>query len=327
MKSYKELLARTDAPAGSAWGLHGPDDDVGTLNFLSPEALVAATRLVKKGITFNLDCALDAFRLPHRPPLKHVILGGKGQNGRDDYMDSFYLQASSQVDGLRHQRHPIHGFYNFTSDDDITLGTRRLGVQRYAEHGIAGRGVLLDLDGHLAKQGKQLDHIRCESFTTTLLDEIAEAQKVSFKPGDILMINTGWLNAYQNEMPKEHIEQLTKRVSASGLVQSHESLGWLWDHQFSVCASDTPGFEAVPPAPDSPFVKDYVNHPEVKAFSAKMMHPYLIGLLGICLGELWDMRKLAADCAADGVYEFLLTCKPLNLVGGIGSPANAMAIK
>lgn len=32
-------------------------------------------------------------------------------------------------------------------------------------------------------------------------------------------------------------------------------------------------------------------------------------------------------CAADGKYEFLLTAKPLNLVGGVGSPANAMAVK
>ena len=47
----------------------------------------------------------------------------------------------------------------------------------------------------------------------------------------------------------------------------------------------------------------------------------------MALGELWQTEDLAADCAADGVYEFLLVCKPLNLVGGVGSPANALAIK
>ena len=44
-------------------------------------------------------------------------------------------------------------------------------------------------------------------------------------------------------------------------------------------------------------------------------------------GEFWDLDALAADCAADGVYEFFLTATPLNLEGGVGSPANAVAVK
>ena len=57
------------------------------------------------------------------------------------------------------------------------------------------------------------------------------------------------------------------------------------------------------------------------------MHPTLIALLGLCIGELWDLEALAADCAADGVWACMVTCKPLNLTGGVGSPANAMAIR
>ena len=33
------------------------------------------------------------------------------------------------------------------------------------------------------------------------------------------------------------------------------------------------------------------------------------------------------DCAADGVYEMFLVSAPLNAPGGIGSPANAVAVK
>jgi hypothetical protein len=58
-----------------------------------------------------------------------------------------------------------------------------------------------------------------------------------------------------------------------------------------------------------------------------MMHPDLIAMLGVCLGELWKLDELAQDCANDGVYEVMVTCKPLNLVGGVGSPANALALK
>ena len=57
------------------------------------------------------------------------------------------------------------------------------------------------------------------------------------------------------------------------------------------------------------------------------MHPHLLGRLGIPIGELWWLDALADACAADGRYEFLVTSAPLNLPGGIGSPANALALR
>jgi hypothetical protein len=57
------------------------------------------------------------------------------------------------------------------------------------------------------------------------------------------------------------------------------------------------------------------------------MHWRLIPLLGLPIGELWDLDALAAACAADGVYEFFFTSAPLNVLGGVGSPPNALAIK
>jgi kynurenine formamidase len=327
MKSYAELLARTDAPAGSAWGLHGASDEVGTLNFLGPEKLVMAAKLVRKGRVFNLDRPLNAFRLPYRPTLKHVILGGKQHHTRDDYLDGFYLQSGTQLDGLRHVKHPDHGFYNGATDDDVVADTMRLGIQRYAEHGIAGRGVLLDVDSHLRARGKPLNQEAGDAFSVQLLDEVAAAQKVRFTPGDILLIRTGWLHAYFKEMSQERRESLAKRMISPGLIQAHESVAWLWDHQFAVCAADNPGLEVLPAHPSSPFTALLAHRPEIKPYAAATMHPLLIPLLGLCIGELWDLDALADDCRQDGVYEFMVTAKPLNLIGGVGSPANAMAIK
>jgi hypothetical protein len=45
------------------------------------------------------------------------------------------------------------------------------------------------------------------------------------------------------------------------------------------------------------------------------------------IGELWDLDHLADACAADERYECLLTVSPLPLVGGVGSPANAIALR
>jgi hypothetical protein len=47
----------------------------------------------------------------------------------------------------------------------------------------------------------------------------------------------------------------------------------------------------------------------------------------MALGELFDFDALATTCAQDGRYTFLFTAAPLPLVGGIGSPANAIAIR
>ena len=59
----------------------------------------------------------------------------------------------------------------------------------------------------------------------------------------------------------------------------------------------------------------------------KVLHSHGIALLGLVFGELFDLEELAEDCAADAVYECLFIAKPLMLRGGVGSPANAQAIK
>ncbi len=329
MKTYSELMARTDAPPGSSWGLFGPDDELGTLNFLTAERTLAATRLVRHGKVFNLDCALDAFSPPiaaHRRPLVHQIFGNSVHH-RDDYLEQFYLQSSTQVDGLRHHRHPRYGFYNATPDEQVRVGTPTLGVNRQSQKGIAGRGVLLDLDRFLRAQDRALDQRSGQAFPVSLLDEVADAQGVVLCPGDILILRTGWIDHYFNRATAEERSKLPGQPRSPGLVQSHTTLAWLWDHQFSVVAADNAGLEAIPAIADLPFIAETVDLPGVNPHHAGLMHPYLIALLGIVIGELWNSEELARDCAADGVYEFLLCAKPLNLTGGVGSPANAMAIK
>ena len=62
-------------------------------------------------------------------------------------------------------------------------------------------------------------------------------------------------------------------------------------------------------------------------FGREDLRRRLIPLQGMAIGELWDLEALAADCSADGVYEFMLVSAPLNVPGAVGSPANAYAIK
>lgn len=327
--NYAALRARTDAPRGSSWGVFGADDELGTINFLTPQRVVEAATCVRRGAVFNLDCALDAFDPPvlaHRHPVRHKIFGNSLHH-RDDFLDGFYLQSTTQVDGLRHFRHPVHGFYNNVPDAAIAEGSPRLGINRYAERGIVGRGVVIDIERHLAHRGERLDHRSGRPISAALVDAAAAAQGVAFRPGDILLLRTGWMQFYFGEMSAEERRAFPAMMRSPGLRQGHDTLAWIWDHQFALCAADNFALECHPAVGDTPFAAELADAPGMLPAHVGIMHPYMIALLGLAIGELWALDALAEDCARDGVWECLVTVKPLNLTGGVGSPANALAIK
>lgn len=318
MLPYRELLERSDAPRGSSWGLFGENDEIGTINHLTPERVLKAMSLVRRGDVFNLDYPINTFGAisPTRKPAQHNIFQ-LHPGHRDDFLQDFYLQGTTQIDGLRHRRHHEHGFYNWTSDDDIAVGSPRLGVNNWADRGIVGRGVLVDIERHLRRQGRAPDHENPEPFSTDLVDEAAAAQGVVFRAGDILLLRTGWTEFLLNELnDKERIDYGSRMVSP-GLIQSEQTLAWLWDHGFALAAADNLALEAFPPIAESPYGKG----------DRGLMHEEIIAMLGLPIGELWKLDDLARDCDSDRTYEFAVVAKPLNLVGGVGTPANAIAIR
>jgi kynurenine formamidase len=300
--------------------LNSDADQLGSIANLTPDRVVAALTTVVLGESYGLDYPINAFDPPlsvTRKRAVHHIFSRQPTVHRDDYLDSLYLQSTSQVDGLRHARHPQYGFYNFVSDDDIVEDGGPIGVDAWAKKGIVGRGVLADIDLYLTKRGKQLDHELGEAFPVALIDDVLASQRTPLLPGDIVLLRTGWCRHYFT-LGAEARKRLPHDLRSSGLVQSYETVEWLWDREVSVIATDNIAVEAVPPVPASSFTEG----PQ-----GAMMHSTLIGLLGLCLGELWHLDALASACATDGRYEFLVTAKPLNVRGGVGSPPNAIAIK
>ena len=87
---------------------------------------------------------------------------------------------------------------------------------------------------------------------------------------------------------------------------------YLWDSHVAAVASDTFAVEVMP--------ADFAS-------TTGFLHRMLIGQFGMALGELFWTEDLATDCREDGVYEVFFASTPLHAVGGIGSPANALAIK
>ncbi|MCX4834651.1 cyclase family protein [Streptomyces sp. NBC_01016] len=319
--TYADLLARTDAPAGSSWHLFTEQPERGMADFAGPEQILRATPCVREGRAISLDYALDAFDPPMSRargiPQHHIT--AKHDQARDDSLDGFHLQASTQVDGLRHRRASGHGFYNGVPDDAIAPRSPRLGVQLWAETPLVGRGLLIDIDGHLRERGTPLDHTTGPALTPALLDEALAAQHCTVEDGDLVLVHTGWAHWYLTTDPDTRTETRAAR-RATGFAQSREFAAWCWDHRIALMATDTFAVEVLPVLPDGDF---HDSAPE----DAGMMHQELIAKLGLPLGELWNLTALTEDCRATGHWDSLLTVKPLHLTGGVGSPANATALR
>ena len=309
---YADLPAFEATGDRHAWDFWGRDDQLGAIDLLTAERVLAATRLVRHGRVINLNLPLNepnpAFG--SRKVYQHQMYVRRG--GRDDSLDGFFLQCSTQLDGLRHIRYREYGYFGGIEEAEVDSG--RLGMENFAEHGIAGRGVLLDLARFMEQRGTPVNQESRLAVDGRLLEQIAEAEQLEFRPGDILMLRTGWLAWYLGLDVEKRTWMSTAfesgQLTMPGLDAHRETAAWLWDHQVSVVAADNFALEALPVDPTVGF-----------------QHRRLIPLLGIPIGEFWYLEALAADCAADGVYESMVMVSPLNLPGGVGSPANAYAIR
>lgn len=316
LPSYDELPISPDKPPRSAWGVWGDDDELGAINLLTPDRVRDGVSCARQGKVFSLNWDLEMPDPPFygRGPLTHTVTGGG--DGHDDHYDDFYPQQSSQWDALCHVGHTQHGYYNGRTPADFTgrAGARN-GIEHWARRGIVGRGVLLDLPRYYAAVGQPWEPNRTYEIAPGDLVRVAAAQRTELKPGDILLLRTGWMAWYstldragREEVARTAMEQ---SIQVPGFANGEEMARFLWDSHFAAAATDTSTFEAWP--------HEFVV--------GQYLHMDVLALLGIPIGEMWFLDDLAADCAADGIYEFLLTSAPLNIVGGVGSPPNALAIK
>lgn len=328
LPSYDELLARTDAPAGSSWGLWGPDNDLGTLNLLTDARTAAAARLVRTGKVFPLGLPLhEPPQLAWRAKPVHRLLrvgheargsqaGGEDDTSgsfidRDDVVDNLWLQSSTQWDSFAHVRHPVHGNYNGVPDAQIHGDPgAALGIDGWAARGVVGRGVLLDVERFYAATGRDYDVEADHEITVEDLRGTAQLQGTQIQTGDILFFRTGWLGRMMASGPDKRAAMMDfARQRSPGLEPGEDAARFLWDSHVAAIVADNASLEVMRPS------------------TSFALHQFLLPLLGIPIGEYWVLDDLAADAASDGRYEFLLVSVPLNIAGAIGSPPQAVAIR
>jgi kynurenine formamidase len=305
------------APRGgrSGWGAVGADSQIGLMALQTPDRVAAAARLVRTGEVCPLNAPIT---VPDPPMFRrgapvHTLLSGS-RAGYDDKIDNFYPQASSQWDSLAHVAYDADQFYNGVTHDDVRE-QRRNTIGFWAERGVVGRGVLLDVDALLGGAGDGFDPASAREVTVDELDAARAAAGVEWQPGDVLVLHTGFLawHVRQEQGVRETLAD-TSQLHAVGLAHNEDMARYLWNAHVSAVVADNPSVEVWPP------------DGREEAYPFGFLHRMLIGQFGIGLGELWWLDDLAKACRRESRYEFLFTAAPLNVQGGVGSPANALAI-
>jgi kynurenine formamidase len=312
-----EAAIATVARACSNWNRWGADDARGTVNFIDEEIRRRATALVRRGAAFSLSLPFDndgpqnGWKRRVNPVHTMTSTGldtaelmglPHGLSVADDVV-FMPLQCSTQWDGLGHVFDHGIGWNGRLAAQTVTSeGDLATGIEHIAEP-VVGRGVLLDV-GRALGDGELPDGY---PITPDDLEHTIEAQVgTRVGRGDILLIRTGQLTR-------------VRRADGWGTYAGGPAPGlsfttaeWLHGREVAAVASDTWGVEV---------------RPNEFPGSMQPLHQVLLPHVGLLLGEMWDLDRLAEDCAADGVYEFLLAAQPLPFTGAVGSPVNPIAVK
>lgn len=304
---YRDLPYNDVLGMHHSWSVFGHGDELGTLNRITPETVRAGAAEVRTGESFELGLPMHWPDPPFfkREPYQHEIFA-LGRTGYDDRIDDFYPQGSSQWDGFRHIRAREFGLYGGVTDDP-KVGDPRLGIQAWAEKGIVSRGILLDVAAALGPY----DPFEDNRVSADELQRIADQQGIEIRSGDVLLLRFGWTAAYR-ELDREGRVALAEREYGrwAGLLPDEAMAEALWNWGIAAVAADNPSLECAP-----------------GSRQIGSLHRRILPLLGVPIGELFDLDALAAACASDGRYSFLFSSAPLPLLGGVGSPANAVAIR
>ncbi len=305
------------------WGVWGEDDQRGAANYMTPERVAAAAKLIRSGKRFSLAIPIDqngpVFPGRLNPHHTMVVAGTDYAVGAagplafgpyrfaDDYI-YMPLQGSTQWDALSHGWYGDE-LYNGVPQTAIRTapaagGATRLGIE-HVRDSLVGRAVLVDV---VRYKGGSLP----QGYSIRLADVEGALAKQGSRvlPGDVLLVRTGVVpHFYTLDTPRARVEfwERPQAGLASDLVP------WIKERKLAAVATDNVAFERMPNEDD----------PEHMA----PLHGNLLRDLGVYIGEIWWFEELAADCAEDGRYEFFLAAQPLYIPGAVGSPLNPIAIK
>jgi kynurenine formamidase len=274
------------------WGRWGAEDEIGTLNNISPQDIVNAARLIRKGKVFSLALNFDSSGPQNgqwggrfNPIHTMLATGTDAVSGRQEsiglrYADDIVtmpLQCGTQWDALGHIFFGEQMWNGYDARLVDSNGAHKNGIEKTKDK-MVGRGVLLDVARHKGVESLQ----------------------------DFVIVRTG------------HMERCLSAGEWGGYAGGNapglrfETADWIRRADIAAICADTWGCEVRP------------NESDV---ASQPWHWIVIPMIGISMGEIFYLKELAADCANDHVYEFFFCAPPLPITRAVGSPVNPIAIK
>lgn len=285
----------------SNWGRWGKEDQLGTVNLITPAKRKQAAALVREGVSVSLsrdaikERAVDASS-PYGHDMRMSGVNNPGQFSVDVYTMLYHGYAHTHMDSLCHMFYKGKMYNGFPQETVTSKGAEKLSVLAY-KGGIFTRGILIDIPA--------LKGVKYLEPGTPVYPEDLEAWErkagVRVSSGDVIFLRTGrW--ARREEKGPWDVATLSAGLHAS-------CARWLKSRDVAMIGSDAASDVA-------PSGVDGVNLP---------IHQLVLIALGTPIFDNCDLEALSAATAKRRRWEFLLTAAPISIPGGTGSPLNPIA--
>lgn len=282
----------------------GPDDQIGNLNYITPQKTLEAAKLIKTGKSYRLGIETNkktpayaprTFELTVVQPGQEKGPIGKTLTSYNDDIINGWVGIGSQLDGLGHLG--INNvYYNCNKASDFVMkdGLRKLGIEKVPA--IATRAVLLDMTGYFnanpVKEGTPFNRAEIEGA-------MKKQGIASIGKGDVVLFYTGWSKLVGKD---------NDRYGAGEPGLGIEGARYLASLGVAMIGSDSWAVEVLPAEPDA---------------GAFEVHQILLAMNGIYILENMDTEEMVKDQA----WESFFTLGPSRITGAVQAIINPIAVR
>lgn len=286
----------------SNWGRWGKEDQMGSVNLITPAKRKQAVGLVKEGQPVSMARNTDKEKsIDNDSPFSQTMSAtganpAAGQFVIDTYSVLYHGYAHTHMDALCHMFYNGKMYNGYSSSEVDKQGAHKLAVTAF-RNGIMSRGILMDIP--------RLRGVKYLEPSAAIYPEDLEnwERKAGVKvgSGDIVLIRTGrWTR---------RAEKGAWNVAANAAGLHASCAKWLHGRDVAIVGSDA-GTDLMP---------------SQVAGVSQPMHQLLLIAMGTPIFDNLDFEPLSEACQSRNRWEFLVTAAPIPVVAGTGSPLNPIA--
>jgi kynurenine formamidase len=291
------------------WGKWGDQDELGTLNYITPDKVRGAAALVRSGRSVSMAIPINTTAGPDNPnpaiyymANTHDVDIGSGElRFATDFLGmQFHGDCHTHIDALCHIAYRGR-LYNGVPAETVTVhGAGKMDITAYSQ-GVIGRGVMIDAARYRGVKWLEPGDV----VTRGEIEAIEEAEGVRLGEGDLMVFRTGHhrrrleLGAWNAGYTGQGRAGLDPYVAA--LMHERKIAGFL-------------------PDGDGELVPSYVEGIQYP------IHPLQITAMGMMCSDSLQLEELAQVCKEEQRWEFMVVIAPLRLPRGTGSPFNPIAV-